>query len=253
MNIWHDIQNSLESGEKIAVCTVVNTSGSVPRHAGTKMLVFENGKISGTIGGGNLEKKVIENAIRQIAEGKSKLFKHDLVHHHNMCCGGQVEIFIEPVMPLDRLYIFGAGHTGQALAKLAADTEFETFLFDDRIEYLNNCTLAGVNKLLLANGSAISELPFNKKTYVVIATYDHQTDRNILSHCIKQSCAYIGMIGSQRKILMTKKMFLESGLSDEKKFGEIDTPIGLDIHAESPFEIAISIMAALIKKKNENN
>ena len=118
MKTLYDIIPEIQkSSENAAVCIIVNTKGSTPRKAGAKMIVYENGKLFGTIGGGDLEKKVIENAQTIIASKEPKLFRHDLLHQHGMCCGGTVEIFIEPIMKKNKLYIFGAGHTGQALAK----------------------------------------------------------------------------------------------------------------------------------------
>ncbi|MBI3136897.1 MAG: XdhC family protein [Bacteroidetes bacterium] len=251
MELWREIAEVRSTGDIAALCTIVNTSGSVPRHIGAKMLVYTGGKISGTIGGGNLEKKVIQQALEQINEQKPKLFRHDLLHQHNMCCGGQVDLYIEPIMPLKRLYIFGAGHTGQALAKLACGTDFEIFVIDDRKEYLDAINESTVNKLAAAYKQALPFLPFTSETYVIIATYEHSFDRDILAYCIQKPHAYIGMIGSQRKILLTKKMFLEGGIATHEELEKIDMPVGLAIKAESPYEIAVSILAGLIQRKNE--
>ncbi|PJC62692.1 MAG: hypothetical protein CO022_03105, partial [Flavobacteriales bacterium CG_4_9_14_0_2_um_filter_32_27] len=119
MNIYNEIEQLRTSGIDAALCTIIHTKGSTPRKVGAKMLVLIDGSIKGTIGGGNLEKEVIKNALIQLKKNEPKLFKHDLLHQHNMCCGGTVEIFIEPLEKMKRLYIFGAGHTGQALAKFA--------------------------------------------------------------------------------------------------------------------------------------
>lgn len=249
--MWREIAEVRNAGNRVALCTIVNTSGSVPRHIGAKMLVYEDGKISGTIGGGNLEKKVIQNALEQINEKKPKLFRHDLLHQHSMCCGGLVDVYIEPIMPLKRLYIFGAGHTGQALAKLACGTDFEIFVIDDRKEYIEAIQESTINKLTVDYKQALPFLPFTDETYVIIATYEHHFDRDILAYCIQKPHAYIGMIGSQRKIILTKKTFIEGGIATRDELEKIDMPIGLAIGAEGPYEIAVSIMAGLIKRKNE--
>ena len=237
---------------KSVQCTIVETKGSTPRKVGAKMLVFEDGSIQGTIGGGNLEKKVIENALEQIKAGKPKLFKHDLLHQHNMCCGGTMLIYIEPIMEKHKLFIFGSGHTGAALAKYASDMDFEIYVIDDRKEYLNAITTEGINKFNISYKEALPTLPFDERTYVCIMTYEHSHDRDILSFCIKQPNAYLGMIGSQRKVELTKKMFIEGAIGTPEELTRIDMPMGLSIDAEGPNEIAISILAKLIALKNDN-
>jgi len=214
------------------------------------MIVFEDGSIKGTIGGGDLEKKVIDEAIEVINKHEASIFKHDLLRQHGMCCGGVVEIFIEPIVKIKRLFIFGAGHTGQALAKFANDTGFDVFLIDDRKEYIDQCNIEGISKMNLEHTAALQALPFDKNTYVVITTYSHQIDRDILAYCVKKPWAYLGMIGSKRKVQMTKKMFIDSKIGSEEDLNKIHMPIGIDIDAETPEEIAISILAELVKIKN---
>ena len=149
------------------------------------------------------------------------------------------------------LYIFGAGHTGRSLAKLAADFDFEVSLIDDRLDQLDLLNSEAVTKLNTPHKEILPTLSFGENSYVVIMTYDHDYDREILAYCIKHQVAYLGMIGSQRKVIMTKKMFLEKGETTEDELSKIDMPIGIDIHAESPSEIALSILAKLIKVKNK--
>lgn len=250
MNLLKEIEGIRKSKEKGVLCIIVQTKGSTPRKVGAKMIVKEDGGIIGTIGGGNLEKKVIENAIQQIKINESKLFKHDLLHQHNMCCGGTVEVYIEPIQKMNKLYIFGAGHTGNALAKHAIDMDFETYVIDDRAAYLDDINIEGINKLNLDYKKVLPTLPFDDKTYIVIMTYEHSHDRDILSYCIKQPYAYLGMIGSERKVKLTKKMFTEGKLATEKELKKIDMPMGININAEGPEEIAVSILAKLIDVKN---
>ena len=215
------------------------------------MIVEEDGKIQGTIGGGDLEKKVIENALKTIKNKTPQLFRHDLLHQHNMCCGGTVDIYIEPILKKDTLYIFGAGHTGQALAKFATELNFEVVAIDNRKEYLNQIIQPDINKMHLEFEQALTVLPFDDKTYIAIMTYDHACDRNILAYCLKKDYAYLGMIGSMRKVELTKKMFREAGFASEEELEEVDMPMGIDIKSESPEEIAISILAKLIITKNK--
>lgn len=249
-NIYNKISESQRNNEKIAICTIVSTKGSAPLHQGSKMIVWESGQIYATIGGGNLEKKVIENAIDVIKKGRGDLFKHQLLRQHGMCCGGTVEIFIEPVMPSDKLYIFGAGHIGKALAQHASKLDFQIFLIDERENVFNNHSINGVDHLPLNHIQILNTLPFDENTFIAIVTHDHELDREILGECINKKYAYLGVVGSQRKIEVTRKIFLSSGIISEQDLNKVDMPIGLGIGAVGPNEIAISILAKLIEVKN---
>ena len=251
MRLLKEIEKLKRGSTKAALCLIVKTKGSTPRKVGSKMIVLEDGKIFGSIGGGNLEKKVIANALTQINKNEPKLFQHDLLHQHNMCCGGTVEIYIEPIEKMNKLYIFGAGHTGEALAKLACNLDFDVYLIDNREDYLNQINISNINKLFVDFNQILPSLPFSNSTYIAILTYEHEIDREILSHCIKQPHAYLGMIGSKRKIELTKKMFVEGKIATKKELEGVDMPIGIDISSQTPEEIAISIIAKIIKFKNE--
>lgn len=250
-DIYDKIVEARKKNTNIALCTIVNTKGSTPRKIGAKMLVYENGTIFGTIGGGELEKCVIRDAVEQIQTRKSKIFRHDLLHHHGMCCGGTVDIYIEPIMVKNKLYIFGAGHTGQSLVKLASGFDFEIVLIDDRKEFISECKLPHVNKMNLDFEKVLKLLPFDSHTYICIMTYSHPTDREILSFCIQKPFAYLGMIGSTRKVEMTKKLFTEGLNITPDQLEKVDMPMGIDIGAEGPNEIALSILTKLIAVKNK--
>ena len=245
-----EIKKILTENRTAAICTIVESKGSTPRKIGAKMIVYEDGTIIGTIGGGNLEKKVIKNALNQINLNTPKLYKHDLLHQHNMCCGGFLSIYIEPIMKNKKLYIFGAGHTGEALAYHASKMDFDTYIIDDRTEYLDKINIKGISKMNIKYSTALPSLPFDKNTFITIMTYEHQFDRDILSYCIKQPFAYLGMIGSKRKIHLTRKMFLDGKIASDDDLNNVDMPMGLDINADAPHEVAISILAKLIEVKN---
>jgi xanthine dehydrogenase accessory factor len=242
-----EIEKATRSDLRSALCTIVSVRGSAPRSAGARMIVYEDGSIRGTIGGGNLEKKVMEQAFQQIRKESPALFRHDLLYQLGMCCGGTVEVFIEPIERIKRLYIFGAGHTGIALANLAAGYDFETFVMDDRDEYIRNIEIEGVDKLCGHHAQLLPSLPFNERTYIMIMTYDHAFDRDILGYCIRQPHAYLGMIGSKRKVTVTRKMFLAAGIAAVEELDRVDMPAGVNIGAQTPEEIALSIMAKLIQ------
>ena len=250
-DIFNSIAASRKSNLETALCIVVDTKGSTPRQVGAKMLVFADGKIEGTIGGGSVEKRVIENALVVLKNKKPAVFRHELLQQHNMCCGGMMEIYIEPIMKKNRLYIFGAGHTGCALAKYALDLDFEVVVIDDRKEYIDQIKFPGINKLDNDYRQVLPVLPFDENTYIAIMTYSHPFDRDILAFCLKKPHAYLGMIGSQRKVEMTKKMFEEGMIATKSELDEVDMPMGIGIGAEGPEEIAVSILAKLIAVKNK--
>lgn len=248
--IFDKLNEAGKSRTDLALCIIVQTRGSTPRETGAKMLVYTDGSISGSIGGGELEKSVITQALGVLKTAKAAIFRHDLLHQHNMCCGGSVDVYIEPVMKKKRLYIFGAGHTGHALAKLATALDFEIYIIDDRKEYLDPIVIDGVSKMHLHYAQALPLLPFDDQTYITIMTYSHPYDRDILAFCLKKSHAYLGMIGSQRKVEMTKKMFEEGKMASASELDAVDMPMGIQIGAETTEEIAVSILAKLISVKN---
>jgi xanthine dehydrogenase accessory factor len=232
-----------------ALCIIVETKGSTPRKTGAKMKVYEDGRIEGTIGGGNFEKKVIEDAVEQMKSGEPRLFEHHLLQEHEMCCGGSVKVYIEPVVPKKQLIIFGAGHVGKALSELAVKADFEVTVVDDRPEYILSVNHPEVKTIEGDFLESLKNISFSQHTFSVILTYNHDTDRKILKYCLENPFGYIGFIGSQRKIIITKKLMQSFGISEDK-INAADMPVGLHIHAETPFEIAVSILAKLISVRN---
>jgi xanthine dehydrogenase accessory factor len=250
-NIYQKILEIQRVGERAALCTIVSTKGSTPLKAGAKMIVWEDGRIFGTIGGGNLENDVIPSAIKVLKDNTNQLFNHDLQTQHGMCCGGKLEIYIEPIMQAKRLYVFGAGHIGKSIVEYARDLDFEIFVIDDREQIFDDWETGDVNKMMVDFSDILPKLPFNDSTFIVIASYEHSIDREILAHCIQQPHAYLGMIGSKRKIKITNEMLISSGIATKEQLDKVRMPIGVDINAEDHFEIAISIVAELIKAKNK--
>lgn len=233
-----------------AQCVIVQTKGSTPRKVGAKMLVFEDGRILGTIGGGAFEKSVINQALQQIHLNEPKLFEHNLLQEHQMCCGGTILVYIEPEKLQHDLIIFGSGHVGAALAKYASQLNFSITLIDDRPECLNNVSAKNLTKLQFDFLDILPKIHFHSNSYIAIMTYDHEIDREILTYCLQQPRAYLGFIGSSRKIAITQKMLLAKQVATQEQLATVDMPMGLDIGAETPEEIAISILAKLIATKN---
>ena len=215
------------------------------------MLVYQNSSIEGTIGGGALEKKVIEQALEVLKNNEAKVVIHNLVSELAMCCGGTVELFIEPIMNRKKLYIFGAGHIGKTLAKFAPDLDFDVTLIDERYEAFETEELSECVLIKEHHANAIGRLEFDENTFVVILTHNHAYDREILALTSKKPHKYIGMIGSERKVAIAKKNLIASNILNEQSANRIDMPIGIDIEAITPQEIAISIMAKLIDVRNK--
>ena len=249
--VYAKILELLKENRKVALCTIVSAQGSAPLPVGSKMIVLEGGEIFGTIGGGELEHGIIGDALEVIAESKAALSHHDLKKHHQMCCGGQVDIFIEPVMKNKKLFVFGAGHVGKAVVKHAVDLDMDIFVFDDRKEIFKDWDTESFNTRIAAYKEILPDLLFDGATFIVIATYDHDTDREILAYCLKKPHVYLGMIGSKNKVATTRRNFLQSGNFSEDELNAVDMPIGININAITADEIAISIVARMIKEKNK--
>ena len=249
--IYNKILEILRTGQSAAVCTVVSTKGSTPLKTGAKMIVWENGSIFGTIGGGPLEYSTVEDAIRVIKNKQPQLFMHNLKAQHEMCCGGSMEIYIEPLMPLKKLFMFGGGHVGKAVVKHALDLDFEITVIDSREEIFSDWAFTGYSKVTGDFPKVLPALPYDDNTFIVIATLDHPTDNEVLAFCISRPHAYIGMIGSKKKVATMKENLISQGIATEEELNSADMPIGLDINAVTADEIAVSIVAKLIREKNK--
>ncbi len=214
------------------------------------MLVYENGRIFGTIGGGSFEKQVIQDALSVIREKESRIFTHALVHDHGMCCGGSLKVFIEPIMTQKRLYIFGAGHIGKALAKFSHALGFNVTLIDEREDAFDDWQHEGIRLIRSSHSLAFEELTFDEHTFIAAITHDHAYDREIVAYCAKQPHAYLGMIGSKRKIALAKKTYQAGKILSEADMKGIDWPMGIPIQVQTPEEIAISILAKMIDTRS---
>lgn len=236
-----------ESGELVALATVVNVQGSVPRHAGSKMLVRQNGSIVGTVGGGLMEAQIIKEAVAALQDGLTRLPSYtlnDIASGDPGVCGGTVQVFIEPLGVAPTLLIIGGGHVGKALAELGLWTGWRVVLSDDRPAYCNPEYVSALAGYVVCKPSQISEqVTINEQTYVAAVTRGLPIDIDLLPTLLATKAAYIGLIGSRRRWALTQKeLRTERGLSDAD-FKRIYAPIGLELNAETPQEIAISILA----------
>ena len=233
-----------------ALCIVVDTKGSTPRKQGAKMIVYADGGIFGTIGGGSIEKEVAEKALEIIATGKPEKCVFNLGADLGMHCGGHMEVYIEPISTAQKLYIFGAGHIGKALAGFAKALDFVVTLFDPREDIFIGKEFENCNCINKDYFEAIDEALFDLNTYSVIVTPKHTSDEEILARIARKPHIYVGMIGSTRKVDLLKKRFLAENILTAAELDSIDMPIGIKLHAESPQEIAICILAKLIDVRN---
>jgi xanthine dehydrogenase accessory factor len=256
MLLLKELNKALEAGQIFVLATIVKTSGSSPRKAGAKMIIYSDGTIYGTIGGGKFEKCVIEDSLQMLSNNAGHLFKKysftqtgkDAI---GMSCGGNAEVFMELTGNQENLVIFGGGHIGFELAELALKSNFKVTVVDDTQENLDKYNSRIKTVLAETDYSGnIPELPRN--CFIVLVTRSHSCDKEILKQVITNGNRYIGVVGSKAKSVKLFKHLEDSGVKPEL-FEAIHIPIGLDIKAEGPFEIAVSIIAELIAVKNKDD
>lgn len=237
-----------QKGTAFAWATVVNVKGSAPRHLGAKMIVTHSESFD-TVGGGALEHAVIKDAREQLRLGEPKTFNYPLGPLLGQCCGGEVDVFIEPVLPMREVVVFGAGHIAEHLVPMLKKLNFKVSMVDERGERINlpqfDMADTRVNELPL---DALKGMKFNDNLYVIVLTHAHVHDEEIVEYCLDKPLKYLGLIGSKTKWERFKTRYRAKGFKDEA-FARVKTPIGLDIGAESPFEIAVSIAGELIGLK----
>ena len=241
------------NNEAAALCTVVKSEGSTPRHVGSKMLVYADGKFIGTVGGGDLERRVLDEARIALADGQPQHL------HYNMSdpsrgdvgvCGGQVEVFVEPILPAPMVIVVGAGHVGKAVAHLAKWLGFRVAVSDDRAEFCNAETVPEADAYYPVPMEKLTEhVKVTRQTYFVLTTRGSNVDAAGLGPLLETEAAYVGVIGSKRRWLETVKALKEQGVSAEK-IALVHSPIGLELQAETPEEIAVSIMAEVLMVRN---
>ncbi len=249
-DILSKIKEIRQQQKKAALCIVIETHGSVPQKAGAKMIVFEDQKIIGTVGGGSLEKEAIESAVEMIKKKMPGKFIYELKGDLDMSCGGKVEIFIEPIVQTNMLFIFGAGHVGKAVAELAAQLGFSITMIDERDGIFQEFEIHQATTIQKDYITAINDLEFNNNTYIVVVTPKHIKDEEVTAICATKPHAYLGMIGSKNKVAVARENFLNKHKLTKEQIGKIDMPIGIKFKALTPTEIALSIVAKLIDVKN---
>jgi xanthine dehydrogenase accessory factor len=250
MDVYEELIRERDAGRSCALAIIVNAVGSIPSYATAKMLVREDGSIVGTIGGGAAEAAVIAEAKEVLSSGKPKMVSYDL--HENprmdigMVCGGSLNVFIEAIQPAPVAYIFGAGHVGALVAKAATLARFDVEVIDDRPEFANRRRFPEARAIHAGDvEAAYATLKPNHRSLVFIATRGHASDARALRWAVETPAAYIGMIGSRRKVQFVHNKLKLDGVSDEQ-FARVHAPVGLNIGATTPEEIAIAVVAEMV-------
>jgi len=255
MDLYEEIVRLRKGGRRGAVATIVNVRGSIPSFKTAKMLVRDDGSIVGTIGGGCVEAEVWQAARDVMESEKPRTLTFDLnqdpKNDAGLVCGGTLEIFVEPILPPADLYIFGAGHVAASLYQVARIAGFDVTVVDDREAYANRERFPEAQQVIAEDfDKAAAQLSPSESSYIVIVTRGHRDDMRILRWAVQTPAHYIGMIGSKRKTITIFKELQQEGLPADL-FDRVHAPIGLDIGAITPEEIAVSITAELIAKRRK--
>jgi xanthine dehydrogenase accessory factor len=250
MDIYEEIVQLRHAGRCGAVATIVNVRGSVPSFETAKMLVRDDGSIVGTIGGGCVEAEVWQAAREVMEHERPRTLTFNLnqnpKYDTGLVCGGTLDIFIEPVLPPASLYIFGAGHVALSLYKTAKMAGFDVNVVDDRESYANRERFPDAKEVIAEDfDHAMARITPNETSYLVIVTRGHHDDMRVLRWAVQTQARYIGMIGSKRKTIAIFRELVKEGIP-EKLFERVHAPVGLDIGAITPEEIAVAITAELI-------
>jgi xanthine dehydrogenase accessory factor len=250
VDIFEEVIRLRRLNQKCAIATIVQVNGSIPSYPSAKMLIREDGSIAGTIGGGCVEAEVW-NAAREVMETekpRSLNFSlgNDAAYDNGLICGGQLTVFVEPVLPQPRALIFGAGHISRSLSQLACSAGFATTVIDNRETYANRERFPEASEIFSEEYEDVfGKLEVNSGTYIVIVTRGHRDDMRVLRWAVDQPARYIAMVGSRRKVLGVAKEFEKEGVP-RAAVERVFAPMGLEIGAITPEEIAISVVAEMI-------
>ena len=274
MEVIHLLERILSAGENTVLVTIETSSGSVPRSAGARMLVTAQGRAAGTIGGGAVEYRSEQIALEVLQTGQNRVENFQLrpneVQDLGMVCGGEVQVSFrylpsgdkaaiawarqetERLLPPVRVYIFGGGHVSQALVPVLKAVDFRCVVLEDREDFCRSELFPGAEEIrLIHNDDPTAYREITAEDYVVVMTRGHKDDLAVQAQALKTPARYIGVIGSRRKTVAVFAKLREMGYTDND-LARITTPIGLDIKAETPAEIAVSVAAQLILIRAEN-
>lgn len=252
--IYQAISELEKNNGSAALCTVIKSEGSTPRHVGSKMLVYPDGRFIGTVGGGDMEHRVLDEAWMAISDGQPRILSYSMIDPARGdpgVCGGTVEVFVEPILPPAMIVVVGAGHVGKAVVHLAKWLGFLVAVSDDRAEFCNPESTPGADAYYpVEMGKLPEHLKINRRTYIVITSRGSGVDALGLPSLLRSDAAYIGVIGSRRRWLTTVKALQGKGVSEEQ-IANVHSPMGLELNAETPEEIAVSIMAEILMLRDK--
>lgn len=262
--IIRELAAAIGRGEPVVLATVVRTDRSVPRRPGTKMLIHADGRTTGTVGGGEMEARVRNEAARALLDRRPRMLSFDLLDPASGdpgVCGGTAEIYLEPHMPQPLLVVVGAGHVGRAVTDLARWLGFRIMVWDDRPDAIADL-LGGAE----ANGLAADDPSFSTTTApidqaldeagvdgdssIVMVTRNVALDLDLLPPLLASGAGYIGLMGSNRRWATTRAKLVEAGVA-EADLDRVVSPIGIEIHAETPEEIAVSVLAQVVADRRQ--
>ncbi len=252
IELFEKVIEFLKLGKPIALCTIVDKIGSGPRGVGSKIVVTSDGEVIGSIGGGGFERILIDKAIESIREGKCRLITFSLGSGRGvetgLICGGSLTVFIDVIKPKPRLIIFGSGSIAKPLAEIAHRVGFEILIADDHEDTATRERFPMASEIIIEKplSKVLGKLEIEASDFIAIVHGEVESEFLILKEVLKKRPRYVGLLGSKRKVSVLKKRLLESGFT-VKDLDILHAPIGLDIGAETPSEIAVSIVAELIK------
>jgi xanthine dehydrogenase accessory factor len=249
MDLFEEIVKMRRAGRRAALATIVHTNGSIPSYESSRMLVRDDGSIAGTIGGGCVEAEVwaATKEVMQKEAPRKMVFNlnNEASYDNGLICGGTLEVFVEPILPQPMLYLFGGGHVSMAVAKAASAAGFGIGVVDDREAFANKERFPMAQEIYTSYEEAFEKIHPNVASYLVIVTRGHKEDMRVLAWAVRTEARYVGMIGSKRKVLSVYKALENEGYKSEE-FARVYAPMGLEIGALSPEEIAVSIAAELV-------
>jgi len=257
VDLFEEIVRMRRAGQRAVLATIVHTNGSIPSYESSRMLVREDGSIAGTIGGGCVEAEVWAAAkdVMQKESPRKMVFNlnNEASYDNGLICGGTLEVFVEPILPQPMLYLFGGGHVSMAVAKAASSAGFGVAVVDDRESFANKERFPMAQEIYTTYEDAFEKIHPNASSYLVIVTRGHKEDMRVLGWAVRTEARYLGMIGSKRKVLSVYRALENDGYKLEE-FERVYAPMGLEIGALSPEEIAVSIAAELVAvRRNASN
>lgn len=254
MTLFADIAQLEAEGRPFVLCTVTASHGSTPQKPGSRLVVLGDGSLRGTIGGGAIEQQVIDAALALLKDpgAQTRTLETHLTHDLGMCCGGKMTVFLEKHSAPASLVIFGAGHVAKELAALAHHVGFQVTVVDERAEWLNAERFPHATRRLEQPDVVAKSLADSEHLHCCVATHDHPLDQACVEALVKKQLAYLGVIGSQRKALRFRQRLEAAGFT-AAEVARFESPMGLEIDALTPAEIAVSIVARLIAVRRKRS